>query len=215
MVDNKGFTGHETLEQLDLVYVNGRVYDPLVARFLSADSFIQDPYNRQNYSRYIRFGNPNGGKQVYSWDNARRDRSLGAAPHGYRILSAPLRARFVASQPVLSHRFLLTTIHLTLAPPPTTQERTMIASDSLYTRASTSPLLPPEVVVQTSWFGRARNFSIFSLAWYRYRSTAFLIGTLLVALLLTALAAVPAQPVDLDWGDVLQWPPFTACLSPC
>ena len=80
----------------------------------------------------------------------------------------------------------------------------MIASDSLYTRASTSPLLPPEVVVQTSWFGRARNFSIFSLAWYRYRSTAFLIGTLLVALLLTALAAVPAQPVDLDWGDVLQ-----------
>jgi len=80
----------------------------------------------------------------------------------------------------------------------------MIPSDSLHIRASTSPLLPPEVVVQTGWFGRARNFSIFSLAWYRYRSTAFLIGTLLVALLLTALAAVPAQPVDLDWGDVLQ-----------
>ena len=78
VVDNKGFTGHETLEKRDLVHMNGRVYDPLVARFLSADLFIQDPYNGQNYSRYIRFGNPNGGKQVYSWDNARRDRSLGA-----------------------------------------------------------------------------------------------------------------------------------------
>lgn len=52
MVDNKGFTGHEMLEQLDLVHMNGRVYDLLVARFLSVDPFLQDPYNGQNYSRY-------------------------------------------------------------------------------------------------------------------------------------------------------------------
>ena len=50
--DNKGFTGHEMLDQLELVHMNGRVYDPLTAKFLSADPFIQDPTNGQNYSRY-------------------------------------------------------------------------------------------------------------------------------------------------------------------
>ena len=50
--DNKGFTGHEMLDQLDLVHMNGRVYDPLVARFLSADPFVQDPSNGQSHNRY-------------------------------------------------------------------------------------------------------------------------------------------------------------------
>lgn len=51
-VDNKGFTGHEMLDQLDLVHMNGRIYDPLVARFLSADPLIQDPEHSQSYNRY-------------------------------------------------------------------------------------------------------------------------------------------------------------------
>ncbi|UGQ46082.1 RHS repeat domain-containing protein [Massilia endophytica] len=50
--DNKGFTGHEMLDQLDLVHMNGRVYDPLVARFMSADPIIQDPLHSQSYNRY-------------------------------------------------------------------------------------------------------------------------------------------------------------------
>ncbi|WP_374520563.1 hypothetical protein [Undibacterium squillarum] len=37
VTDNKGFTGHEMLDQLDLVHMNGRIYDPLVARMMSAD----------------------------------------------------------------------------------------------------------------------------------------------------------------------------------
>ncbi|OEZ51824.1 tRNA nuclease WapA precursor [Duganella sp. HH105] len=52
VVDNKGFTGHEMLDQLDLVHMNGRVYDPLVGKFLSGDPLIQDPINGQNYNRY-------------------------------------------------------------------------------------------------------------------------------------------------------------------
>jgi hypothetical protein len=32
--------------------MNGRVYDPEVGRFLSADPFIQAPYNSQSYNRY-------------------------------------------------------------------------------------------------------------------------------------------------------------------
>lgn len=51
-VDNRGFTGHEMLDQLDLVHMNGRVYDPLIGKFLSADPLVQDPINGQNYNRY-------------------------------------------------------------------------------------------------------------------------------------------------------------------
>jgi RHS repeat-associated protein len=40
------------LDALDLVHMNGRVYDPLVGRFVSADPFIQDPTNGQGYNRY-------------------------------------------------------------------------------------------------------------------------------------------------------------------
>jgi RHS repeat-associated protein len=56
--DNKGFTGHEMLDQLDLVHMNGRVYDPLIARFISADPIIQDPTHSQSYNRY-----------TYVWNN--------------------------------------------------------------------------------------------------------------------------------------------------
>lgn len=51
-VDNKGYTGHEMLDQLDLVHMNGRIYDPLVARFMSADPLVQDAYGSQSYNRY-------------------------------------------------------------------------------------------------------------------------------------------------------------------
>jgi RHS repeat-associated protein len=52
VTDNKGYTGHEMLDQLDLVHMNGRVYDPFTARFVSADPFVQDPVNGQSYNRY-------------------------------------------------------------------------------------------------------------------------------------------------------------------
>ena len=51
-VDNRGFTGHDMLDQLDLVHMNGRVYDPFVARFVTRDPLIQDPVDGQNYNRY-------------------------------------------------------------------------------------------------------------------------------------------------------------------
>jgi RHS repeat-associated protein len=58
VIDNKGYTGHEMLDKLDLVHMNGRVYDPLVARFMSADPLIQDPTHSQSYNRY-----------TYVWNN--------------------------------------------------------------------------------------------------------------------------------------------------
>jgi len=34
------------------MHMNGRIYDPLLGRFLSADPFVQQPWNLQNYNRY-------------------------------------------------------------------------------------------------------------------------------------------------------------------
>ena len=49
---NRGFTGHEHLEDLLLIHMNGRIYDPVVGRYLSLDPNIQDPFSTQNYNRY-------------------------------------------------------------------------------------------------------------------------------------------------------------------
>ena len=54
-----GYTGHSQLDHLGLVHMGGRVYDPDSGRFLSADLFVQSPYNTQSYNRYSYvFNNP-------------------------------------------------------------------------------------------------------------------------------------------------------------
>jgi len=40
-VTRRGFTGHEMLDAVNLIHMNGRVYDPHLGRFLSADPIIQ------------------------------------------------------------------------------------------------------------------------------------------------------------------------------
>jgi len=49
---DRGYTGHEHLEQIGLINMNGRMYDPLIGRFLSPDNYIQSPGNPQSYNRY-------------------------------------------------------------------------------------------------------------------------------------------------------------------
>ncbi|NOU49828.1 RHS repeat-associated core domain-containing protein, partial [Pseudoalteromonas sp. JBTF-M23] len=48
----QGFTGHEMLNGLNIIHMNGRIYDPTLGRFLQADPFIQAPSNSQSYNRY-------------------------------------------------------------------------------------------------------------------------------------------------------------------
>ncbi len=48
----RGYTGHEMLPEFGLTNMNGRMYDPLLARFLSADDFVQMPLSPQSYNRY-------------------------------------------------------------------------------------------------------------------------------------------------------------------
>ncbi len=66
----RGYTGHEHLDEFTLINMNGRVYDPLVGRFLSPDNYVQAPGNTQSYNRYsyclnnpLKYIDPNG----YAW----------------------------------------------------------------------------------------------------------------------------------------------------
>jgi RHS repeat-associated protein len=64
---NRGFTGHEHLTEFGLINMNGRLYDPLVGRFLSPDNYVQSPDFTQNFNRYgyclnnpLRYTDPDG-----------------------------------------------------------------------------------------------------------------------------------------------------------
>ena len=48
----RGFTNHEMLDAVGVVHMNGRIYDPTLARFLQADPFVQFPTNLQSHNRY-------------------------------------------------------------------------------------------------------------------------------------------------------------------
>ncbi|MBU2466903.1 MAG: RHS repeat-associated core domain-containing protein, partial [Bacteroidetes bacterium] len=68
---DRGYTGHEHLDQFGLINMNGRVYDPFLARFLSPDPFVQAPEYSQNYNRYS-----------YAWNNPLKY----IDPSGYHVL---------------------------------------------------------------------------------------------------------------------------------
>ena len=48
----RGYTGHEHLDTVGLIHMNGRVQDPILGRFISADPLIQAPYSTQSHNRY-------------------------------------------------------------------------------------------------------------------------------------------------------------------
>ena len=49
---DRGYTFHEHWDDFDLINMNGRVYDPVIARFLSPDPYVQSPGYSQNFNRY-------------------------------------------------------------------------------------------------------------------------------------------------------------------
>lgn len=53
----RGFTGHEQLDSVGLIHMNGRVYDPLLARFGTPDPMTENPFSTQGWNRYSYVGN--------------------------------------------------------------------------------------------------------------------------------------------------------------
>ena len=59
--------GHEMLNEFNLINMNGRVYDPVLGRFLSPDKYVQEGDNSQNYNSYsyclnnpLKYADPSG-----------------------------------------------------------------------------------------------------------------------------------------------------------
>lgn len=52
LIVDRGYTSHEHFGEVGLIHMNGRLYDPLLRRFLNADENIQDIFNTQNYNKY-------------------------------------------------------------------------------------------------------------------------------------------------------------------
>lgn len=48
----RGFTGHEHLDAVGLIHMNGRVYEPVAGRFLSRDPFVDGLYSSQGINGY-------------------------------------------------------------------------------------------------------------------------------------------------------------------
>ncbi len=57
--EQRGYTGHEHLDDIGIIHMNGRIYSPKLGRMLSPDPVTQAPNNGQNYNRYTyAYNNP-------------------------------------------------------------------------------------------------------------------------------------------------------------
>lgn len=72
---HRGYTGHEHLPEFSLINMNGRLYDPVIGRFLSPDPYVQMPDFSQNFNRYsycvnnpLKFTDPSG--ELFGIDDA-------------------------------------------------------------------------------------------------------------------------------------------------
>lgn len=64
---HRGYGGHEMLNEFGIINMGGRLYDPLLGRFLSPDNYVQEPFNTQNLNRYsyclnnpVKYTDPDG-----------------------------------------------------------------------------------------------------------------------------------------------------------
>jgi RHS repeat-associated protein len=71
-----GYTGHEQLDDFGLIHMNGRLFDPATAQFMSPDPIISDVYNPFAYNRtsYVmnnpyRYTDPSGYDLMALGDN--------------------------------------------------------------------------------------------------------------------------------------------------
>jgi len=73
-VIDRGYTGHQMMDSVNLINMNGRVYDPALGRFMSADRLVADAYFSQDYNRYsyvldnpLGGSDPSGHSHIMNW----------------------------------------------------------------------------------------------------------------------------------------------------
>lgn len=73
---DRGFTEHEMMDEVGLINMNGRVYDPAIGRFLSADPLVPDPFDQQSLNRYsYTRNNPTGAMDPTGFHDGSHDES--------------------------------------------------------------------------------------------------------------------------------------------
>jgi len=81
---DRGFTGHEHMDEVGLINMNGRVYDPALARFMSADPGITYPDATGSYNRYSYvLNNPLGMTDPSGFDPWGAETSSGSSGASY------------------------------------------------------------------------------------------------------------------------------------
>lgn len=88
----RGYTGHEHLDEVGLIHMNGRIYDPQLGRFLSPDPMVSDPGFTQGFNRYayvynnpMRLVDPSGFNpiEIFSLSNHEVSERLGIGGYNY------------------------------------------------------------------------------------------------------------------------------------
>ncbi|BCL73504.1 hypothetical protein TUMSATVNIG1_54800 [Vibrio nigripulchritudo] len=85
VLTNRGYTGHEEIEEVGLIHMNGRVYDQTLGRFVSADPIIQAPFVTNSFNRYayvwnnpLKYIDPTGFRAI---EGAGQDDGIGRSVH--------------------------------------------------------------------------------------------------------------------------------------
>jgi RHS repeat-associated protein len=150
-----GFTGHEHDDELGLVNMRGRMYDPVIGRFLTADPLILGPLRRQTYNAYSYvFNNPATMVDPSGYGGDRPDRQGGGGTDdGWGVASAAALGLLGWVIDELSSGDDSTDTATTPPPEPRTREATPPPHASrIATSESDEPLVTVDDVIQT---GRA------------------------------------------------------------
>ncbi len=78
--EGAGFGGHEAVAGMDLIHMGGRIYDPVIGRFVSADPFVPAIFEPQALNRYayvynnpLKYTDPTGYKPVTATQHERNE----------------------------------------------------------------------------------------------------------------------------------------------
>lgn len=93
----RGYTGHEMLPEFGLINMNGRLYDPVLGRFLSPDNYVQMPNFSQSFNRYaycinnpLKYKDPDG--EWFGIDDLLASVIGGAVNLGMNLLSGDVHS---------------------------------------------------------------------------------------------------------------------------